>query len=350
MIETTNEKESSMCAELRIIPLGLVLTMLAGCGGAPPSSPATPTPTTSPITSVSISGVPASPTVGQSVQLRALITRQDGTASDGTSQVAWQSSDAAVATVNATGLLAIAGPGDADVTATLQSVRGSAHVTVSKPIPPPVRGTTISGVIHESAPTEDVVVAGATVGIHFVGCPTCPNDNQSTTTDDAGHFTLTGVEIAGFGLVVSKPGYETTTYGIAELPRDQHPDISLPPTTAQVRLDIQGHDICTDHPLDRFYPGRPFSPGRLIAELPVHHDGYLEDLCGKVSCAGAFDIGTFLIFYRVGPNGQPIVIPEGGGPVLGGRPVLGGHKYNVVVGGDIEFCRRDYNYAVTYTR
>jgi hypothetical protein len=142
----------------RIVLVGLVLLTLAACGGPTPSPPAAPTPATpSPITSVSISGVPVSPTVGQSVQLKAQITRQDGTLSDGTSQATWQSSDETVATVSAIGLLVIAGPGDTDVTATLQSVRGSAHVAVSPPTLPPVQYD-ISGVVHERAPTEDVVV------------------------------------------------------------------------------------------------------------------------------------------------------------------------------------------------
>jgi carboxypeptidase family protein/Big-like domain-containing protein len=255
-----------MATKNRIV-LGLVLISVAACSTeAPPATPTpTPTPTPSPIVSVSINGVPASPAVGQTVQLTAQLTRQDGMSADGTSQVTWLSSDLTVVTVSAAGLLTIAAPGDADVTATLQAVRGTAHVTVPKPVARPVLYD-LEGVVHESAPTDNVALAGATVGIHVAGCPTCPHDNESTTTDATGRFRFPGIEAGGFSLVVSKPGYETTSYSIAQLPRDQHPDVGVNPSLTTVRQIFEGVFQQSD-----YHPN--FLATWRDTEFPVHHSG-----------------------------------------------------------------------------
>jgi len=201
----------------------------SACDSNKPSPAVAPTPTPSTITAVIVAGISAGLGVGQSVQLTASVVRSDGTRSDATTSATWQSSDAAVATVSTAGLLTAIGFGDAEVTATVESVRGTAHVAVVRSTPPPIRYE-LTGVVHESAPTTTTPVSGATVGIHFVGCPSCPRDNETTSTDQAGRFTFTGIEIGGFALVVNKPGYDQTEYAIAQLPRDASPDIELNPT------------------------------------------------------------------------------------------------------------------------
>src|SRR5437868_13695671 len=82
-----------------VVGIGIILFSLTACGAETQPAPVAPTPqpTASPIASVSISGVPASPAVGESVQLTARIIREDGTASDGTCQVTWLASDVSVA-------------------------------------------------------------------------------------------------------------------------------------------------------------------------------------------------------------------------------------------------------------
>jgi hypothetical protein len=218
--------------------LGLTLTQ-AACGSGKPPSPAAPTSTQPTVTVLTISGLPPSFAVGQSVQLTASGTLSDGTQLDETLKVNWQSSESTVVTVSTTGLLTVMGLGDADVVATLQGVRGSAHVSVLKPVPAAPRYD-ISGNVHESAPTANVALAGATVGIHFVGCPSCPHDNQTVTTDATGRFTFAAIETAGFSLVVSKSGYETTFFNIAQLPRDQHPDIGVNPALVTIHEILEG--------------------------------------------------------------------------------------------------------------
>jgi len=64
--------------------------------------------------------------------------------------------------------LTVVGAGEADVMASFQTARAVAQVIIAGPIPPPVTWD-ISGVVHESAPTENVLLSGATVGIHFAG-------------------------------------------------------------------------------------------------------------------------------------------------------------------------------------
>ena len=209
--------------------LVLLAVTLTACSTPTPTVPTAsiaPLPT---VVKITIAGLPASVTYQQSVQLTAMVTFADG-AQKQTLAGAWQSSDPTVASVSPTGLLTLVGFGDADVTVTFENLRASAHVAVSKPI---VRYD-ISGVVHESAPTESVLLPGATVGIHFVGCPSCPHDNQTTTTDGSGRFTLPGIDVPGFALVVVKPGYEAVSYPVGQLPRDQHPDIGLTPKLAIV--------------------------------------------------------------------------------------------------------------------
>jgi hypothetical protein len=226
-----NNEEFEMRLSRGLVFLGLVA--LAACENTAPATPQAPTPTLPAITGVVITGLPTSLMVGQTVQLGAAVTVGDGTVLR-TSEAAWASSDVKVVILSATGLLTVTGPGDADVTSIVQRVQGVVHVAIARPIPPPV-GYDMSGVVHESAPTENVLLAGATVGIHFVACSTCPHDNQTAVTDEAGRFTLPGIDTPGFTLWVSKPGYDATPYDIVQLPRDQHPDVSLMPAGLPTR-------------------------------------------------------------------------------------------------------------------
>jgi hypothetical protein len=254
------------------------------------------------VTTVTISGVPVAPAVGQSAQLTATVTLPDGTRLNATSQATWQSSAVGIATVTSSGLLSIVAPGEADVNATLEGVRGSAHLSIAAA----KRGFDISGVVRESAPTENVLLSGATVGIHFAGCPTCPQEGPEATTDDQGRFTLTGIETAGFTLWARKPGYDPTPFNIAMLPRDQRPDISIAPTFSTIREFTQG--TC---PSDR-------SPR--VVTFAVHHDGLI----------------TFTSFAPPAVDGEQLSFGRLGEPALlffmhSGQslPIKGGFRYQV---------------------
>jgi Bacterial Ig-like domain (group 2) len=295
----------------------------AACGQVTPTPPNAPAPAIPAPTSVTITGLPSSFTVGQSVQLTASATLPDGTHLNATGQVTWQSSATAVVTVSGAGLLTVTAPGEADVSATLQGVRGIVHLVVAKPAPL-VPTYDITGVVHESAPTENVLLSGATVGIHFAGCPTCPHEGQETTTDDQGRFTLPGIETAGFTLWARKPGYEATPFNVAQLPRDQHPDVSVSPLFAIIRQVEEGTCVTRG------------STVRLT--FPVHHDGMVTFHTFSNPAFEAEELSW-------GPVGQPpIRFFMYVGLTI---PITGGFLYQVEFGCDgppYEFYRLDFSH------
>jgi hypothetical protein len=302
--------------------LVLVAVTLTACSAPTPTVPTAsiaPLPT---VVKITIAGLPTSVTYQESVQLTAMVTLADG-AQKQTLDVAWQSSDPTVATVSRTGLLTLVGFGDADVTATFENLRASAHVAVSRPI---VRYD-ISGVVHESAPTENVLLPGATVGIHFVGCPSCPHDNQTTTTDGSGRFTLHGIDTAGFTLWVSKPGYDAKSFEVVQLPRDQHPEVALTPLAGDVAFSISGSNAITDLSP---YCGVPNAScdNRLITSFPVHHSGELvvRELINPMW--GSPGVGV----YKFSAAGLLISITGGGGPFRAN--LEGGYKYTLAFTGE----------------
>jgi hypothetical protein len=113
---------------------GFVLAGVVACSGGDSSGPKPTGPNTPTISvsSVSVTGTP--PTIGGTVQFTAMATFSNGITQDVTSQATWQSSNPAILTVSALGVVTAVGLGDADVRATYQSVSGSQHVTLVGPI------------------------------------------------------------------------------------------------------------------------------------------------------------------------------------------------------------------------
>jgi hypothetical protein len=108
-----------------LVLLSLCLTA-AACGSDNPAPPpAAPTPTTSAV-QVRASGDASGPLeAGQTRQLVATATQSTGATSDVTQQAAWQSSAPGVATVSPAGLVTAVAEGEAEISATFQSVRGT---------------------------------------------------------------------------------------------------------------------------------------------------------------------------------------------------------------------------------
>ena len=120
---------------------GLVLASLclavAACGSdSPPPTPA-PTPTTNAVQVRASGDATGTIEAGQTRQYTATATLSTGTTSDVTQQATWQSSAPGVASVSATGMVTAVAEGTADISATYQSVRGTAGVGV-RPVPCPV--------------------------------------------------------------------------------------------------------------------------------------------------------------------------------------------------------------------
>ncbi|HYU08423.1 MAG TPA: protein kinase [Gemmatimonadales bacterium] len=85
-----------------------------------------------------IAGAPRSASPGASFGLRATLRSRNGPRAPATN-VAWESSDASVASVEASGRVRVLSPGSVTLTATAQGLRGSARVTVRVPRPLPWR-------------------------------------------------------------------------------------------------------------------------------------------------------------------------------------------------------------------
>jgi len=124
------------------------VALAKGCGdGGDPAEPELPRPTT-----VTIS--PAAPeltAVGANVQLSARVLDQNGQAVSVTN-VAWSSSNTAVANVNATGLVTAAANGTATITATAGRASSTATVTVAQAV-----------AMVAVAPATDTLLTGDTV-------------------------------------------------------------------------------------------------------------------------------------------------------------------------------------------
>lgn len=107
------------------------LSSLIACHSATaPTSSSTGTTTTTGTTtsspSVTVGGTTTLTAVGQTTQLTATEGLTDGTTQDVTTQATWQSSNAGIATVSATGLVTAVALGEATITATFQGVSGTA--------------------------------------------------------------------------------------------------------------------------------------------------------------------------------------------------------------------------------
>ena len=97
-------------------------------------------PPPAPVASVTVSPANAAITVGQTQQLTATLRDANNNVLTGRS-VTWSSSNTAIATTSASGLVTAQGAGSATVTATSEGVGGSATITASSP--PPAGGPII---------------------------------------------------------------------------------------------------------------------------------------------------------------------------------------------------------------
>jgi hypothetical protein len=117
-----------------LLLVSLCIAAAVACGSDSPS-PAAPTPPTTSALQVRASGDASGPIeAGQTRQLVATATQSTGATSDVTQQAAWQSSAPAVATVSSTGLVTAVAEGNAEISATYQSVRGAMGLGV-RPVP-----------------------------------------------------------------------------------------------------------------------------------------------------------------------------------------------------------------------
>ena len=197
----------------------------------------------------------------------------------------WSSSTPEVVRVSATGLIEPIGFGTAVIAVDCEAVRGESTFSVR-------RGFRIAGLVHESAPTEDVLIADARVEIEGGEL-----DGHVVTTTADGRFVLPVVTFPGFGIRVKRPGYEDARFDVLMLPRDEQADIGLRPAFGMVQevWEVQW-------PLCWFLECPKFD-----RTFDVHHDGQLTFQDARIVLVYEWAIGIFegerLIW---GSNGVPL--------------------------------------------
>ena len=177
--------------------------LFEACGGSPPSTAApsavVTTPSAPTVVSVAVSG--SAPLAGASTQFSATATLSDGTTQSVTNAASWSSSNSSVASVSAIGAVTGVAAGDADITATYQTISGKARVTVVRPTP----GTfTISGTLRDG--TSGGILPNVLVQV---------TDNTGTTraarSDASAGYAISGVSSGPVTLTVTATSYQPIT-------------------------------------------------------------------------------------------------------------------------------------------
>jgi hypothetical protein len=156
------------------------LCVLSGCGDDTPP-PTAPTPAPLPFSiEISVSPNPLRLSLGQTQQLRAVVTLSDGSARDVSSQATWSVVDSRVATIDARGMATAHGYGTTSFFARFEE-RATIALRLEVPVPPELRAP-LTGVVHDQhgAPVPGALLTpiGGDVS------------TRSATTDDNGFFDL----------------------------------------------------------------------------------------------------------------------------------------------------------------
>ena len=255
--------------------LSLLLLILAACGDSPTAPPE------SPVTALAIAQPGSALRRGQTLQLIATATLSNGQVA--TPQgLAWTTSDENVATVNNGAVTAVA-DGRATIRASLGAISASADIVVR------TGGGTLSGLVTESAPTEDRPVPGARVvvaeGVYA---------DTMAIADGAGRFMLNDVEGA-LRLRITAIDYQDLT---ATAHAGASAILRLTPELRRVTESNQWTAT----------PGGPYREnGRLT--FAMHHDGlveiaalaWLRDSDAAAHCAELRDDRNNKVWTRVTP-------------------------------------------------
>jgi hypothetical protein len=156
------------------------LLVLSGCGDdAPPLTAPTPAPLPFSIV-ISVSPNPVTMSLGQTLQLRAVVTLSDGSTRDVTSQAVWSVVDTRVATIDPRGVATAHGYGQTSFFARFEE-RATIAMLLSVPVPPELR-VPLTGVVRDQ---QGVPVPGA-----FLTPLEGDVSTLSASTDDNGFFDL----------------------------------------------------------------------------------------------------------------------------------------------------------------
>ena len=232
---------------LQVIATLIVLGLSAACGGNIGPTQPTPTQTATVVPkTVAIQGGTEG-TVGDEFPLTALVTFSDSTTQTLTTQANWSSTDAAVATVNASGQLKLVGAGTCEVKAaftqqsTSTTVQATVRVTVAAR---PLNNFTLFGVVSDGRNAR--ALRNATVLI--IGGT---NNGRTTTTDANGYYSIPTLIEGTFGVRITREGYEVLDQPVsltADTRRDfQMKELPPPPYLGTYRVTLATtQNSCSD--------------------------------------------------------------------------------------------------------
>jgi hypothetical protein len=247
----------------RVLTLGLFVTLLvhaAECSRSPSTvtgpTQFVPTPF---VVRLGISGSGSLNAPGQTSQLMALATYNDGRVADVTGQAEWRSTDLTVATVSNTGLVTAVNLGEASIAARYETQRALLNVLVQ-----PAGTYKLSGAITEAG-----------------GLPLLEVRIEVTTGPQAGQLArMTGAMYALYGLAgdvtirAAKEGFVTQTRTISmtgdrRLDVELQPVLSPAPIGGDYNLRIRASDarsVCnlTDDLKSRSYAARVSQDGARV--------------------------------------------------------------------------------------
>jgi Bacterial Ig-like domain (group 2) len=177
----------------RLVVAGLLLGVVS-CGGDkhdPPTAPSAPPG----VLTLAIPGVPTSLAVGESLQLRAIVIRTDGSTTAPPAEVVWRSSNEAVVTMWPGGMLVALGPGDATITASAGELTGSAVLATRA----------VGDVRHVAGRVTDYVSGAGVAGLRLRFNRNIVGLQAETTTDSAGGYAV-DLPVANYGVTADDQG------------------------------------------------------------------------------------------------------------------------------------------------
>jgi hypothetical protein len=206
-------------------------TLKAAVDGISGTATLTITPAAASLSSISVTPATASLAAGASQQFTATGNYSDGSTANLTSSVTWTSSDPSVSTINAAGLATGIAAGSATITATLNSVTGTASLTVTAAVATltsiavtPANPTFTAGTTQQFTATA-TYSDGSTANVTTTA--TWASSNTSAATIDtsglatgvtAGSTTITATlnsvtgSTAATVTAISAPGVNVTTW------------------------------------------------------------------------------------------------------------------------------------------
>lgn len=243
----------------------VVATVACSSGSPPAPTPITPTPL-----GLSISENGSFNAVGQTSQFAAVTQMSDGTTQNVSSGAAWQSSNAAVATVSASGLVTSRASGSGEIAATYQGMRAAVPVTVTVPAPP----CTFSLAPSTQRFRPDV-------GSGVVGVSASASSCTWTATSTASWLRITG----------GASGTGSGTVGIradAHSGRDDRvAHVEVAGQRAEVRQDGVGEDLTTPRRVSLCVDGTDVTHTATLNGLPIPWANFLDLVPGTYEVVGS---------------------------------------------------------------